>query len=207
MADWEFLSVEYEPSMDDEREFYYVAKARSGTKPTTEQLLRDMSARDSITYGLQPIHVTLTLMPDVHLGKFELCSVQIDSKDVNTTVLRSIPLQSLTEMALTEMAKRDWPGLRPMMEINDEVRGLWPKDKDRAAVFAAALYKAALLRALPPVEEVQKQFQVSRSTATRIIAHARKTGQLLIEPVHISKRKGNTGNGTEKTQSRQSRND
>lgn len=202
VSEWELTAVEFEPGDPDDGEFWYKVTAKRGTRPSTEELLRDMSFKDRIQYGYSLITLEFWLQPNVHVGKFEVSSLFIETKDVTSALLRTIPIQHLTELALQEMSERGWPGLRPMITISEEARRLWPKNKDQAALFAGEIYKAAMLRGLAPVEEVERQFDVSRSTATRIISHARKTGYLNIEPVHLSKRKAQKDNGKEETTDR-----
>lgn len=202
MTEWKLKKVEYEPGDPEMGQFWYKVSAQRGTRRSNKELLLDMSFKEVIQYGYSLIHLTFWLQPDVRIGKFEVSSMQLSTKDVTSALLRTIPIQHLSELALQEMSERGWPGLRPMFTINEETRRLWPKNKDHAAYIAAEIYKAASIRRIPPVEEVERQFKVSRSTATRIIAHARKIGHLDIEPVHLSKRKARKDHGEEEATDR-----
>lgn len=198
MSEWEVNRVEYVPIDPDIGAWGYEVHASLGVehRQTLEEKL-STPLQERLEREYQQATATLLITPDVRIGRFEVSSLTVHAKDVTGVLIRSMPLQRITEEALSLMAARGWPGLRPMRVVTEEQRSLWPKEKGKVAPLISVVYTDASIRGLPPVEAVAAQFQVAKRTATRMIAHARETGWLTIDPVHTT-RKG-TSHGTGET--------
>lgn len=187
-----------------EDELLYDVFARYGEPPLSlEEKLR-MPRADRWAAESTGVSAILTIGPNRWAGRFLVRHILISGQDVTGVLLRTLPVQALVEEALGHLERNQWPGLRPIPDVTKDDAALWPKQKERIAGLIGEIYVQSSLRGLAPVDEIERRFDVSRRTATRMVAFAREYGSLSVEPVHSKKRKAHD-DGESKTRSRTAR--
>lgn len=100
--------------------------------------------------------------------------------EVTNAALRTIPVSGLVRHAMVWLEERGLIGV-PDVQVPDSVKVAWTRGrKDEAGPVIAKVYRNAIARNLPPTETVAKQFDVSRSTAARMVRYARENGYLTV---------------------------
>lgn len=188
MSNWELLDVEAHPSMG---------------KPF-------FSAR-FIDRGDPDLHIDLCIMltpqrqAKVVSTAVELVSEADNERGIPAGRLRSIPYGELT---LKVLGRLNHPAVRarglgnigqPQHEYDyRELRQQWPNgDVERVSKAVADSYTAAITSGQPPKPTIAERFEVSTSTASRMIAKARELGFLRAQSVGGRPKQKDRSDGTQ----------
>ena len=148
----------------------------------------------------------------VSRGRVTFTDLDVQADDITLEMLRAISLGEM-RAAILDQLQEQFPIRRFEEELTSaptELRKHWPRGEKLPQLLQAVakVYNHALARENPPTMSVANEFDVSRATASRMIAKAREDGIKLEKPApYPGKRKKVTGNGKNKTQSRTPRED
>lgn len=129
--------------------------------------------------------MTIHVVYDPFLGRLAVDSVEVSAApgyEVTGTNLRAVRVQEYLIAAAENMVyRRDAEGQWVSFVASLE-GGAWPPEitSDRE-LHAARVYELARLASMPPLKTVGEVLGVSQSTATRIIAQAKRSGKLRIQ--------------------------
>lgn len=128
--------------------------------------------------------ISIEVIYDSFLERLAVESVTVTAspgEEVTGAGLRSVRVQDCLrqaglEMALVQTESGEWQEADRLLEIGRYARAA--AEPDGREVLAARLYTVARLVNAPPLKETAQHLGVSQSTATRLVARARKLGLL-----------------------------
>lgn len=142
-----------------------------------------------------------------------ITKMELESPDVTVGMLRTISLSTVRQDILDGLQKQQ-PIRQPDKRITDsrpyrDWLSEWPNGDGIKGLLAvvAHVYNGAIKRESPPTKAVVDTFGVSRSTASRMIARARKDGIKLSDPAPYPGKRKRDQHGTTGNEHRGSRDD
>jgi len=115
-------------------------------------------------------------------GVYEPTAVSVESESVDTAVplevLRQIPIRSIVRSGIYSTVRS-----RNLSQVLTPPDGADRSDEATTLRHVAQVYRIARLAGTPPTEAVKNLLHVSRATAARRVAEARKAGELGVDEV------------------------
>lgn len=145
-----------------------------------DQLLRHIRSETPLaTSQDNHLDVYVTVFPGSR-NAYVATEIHVSASEVTTVVLRTIPVTRIVRNGMDWLENEGWPGV-PVVDVPDSAKVAWSRGrKDEAAPVVAKVYINALARNMPPAETIADKFEVSRSTAGRMVRYAREGGYLTI---------------------------
>lgn len=179
----------------------YRVVSRAAGKRTTSQAPGLFAGDGNVEYDIPPKdHAEAQVVFEVEGGRVTISQLEFWARDMTLEMIRSLSLGEVRAAILDELQEQLPIVRRDVSPITStELRREWPHgdNLERLLIAVARVYNAAIARERPPTMAVANEFDVSRATASRMVAKARELNLELAEPApYPGKRKRDNDNGS-----------